>query len=191
MALMMNVESQIGYHTCKLKNGFEYIKANTPFKSGNGSNQWLTQGFYFWTDSDYWAKKWGTPSQRAIGKFKIQLCLRKETLDLVGNVEHQIEFVRLKNVILQGLQKDKRTEITVHQIISKLRTNKQIFPYLAIKAEDNRRVDEINFVDPDISGLKLRVITPQQLCVFEEARPQISLEGFVEPDSFSRNMPTN
>lgn len=44
----------IAFHTCE-KNGQEY---SAPFLS-KSNNQWLTQDYYFWGDSDYFAKKWG------------------------------------------------------------------------------------------------------------------------------------
>lgn len=180
---MQNTKN-VGYHTCKLDNGFEYIRENIPFKSGNGPNQWLTEGYYFWTDSDYWAKRWGRPNSRAIGEFDIELCFQEEVLDLVGNVKHQEEFVRFKNLIIKHIPKHKQHEITVHQIIKKLRQLESAFPYLAIKAEDDRRVEAIHFVDPAINESRINLITPQQMCVFEQARDRIQLVDFVEPPEF-------
>ena len=186
----MEMTAQFGYHTCKLDNGFDYIVENIPFQSGGGTNQWLTQGYYFWTDSPYWAKKWGKPGKRAIGKFSIELCFQSEVFDLVGNVNHQLEFIKLKNLILDKLDEDeKRKNVTVNQILSKLRRTKDVFPYLAIKAQDGKVVEKINFVDPDINSAKLSVVTRQQLCVFEDARARLRLCGFIEPSGFSEKMP--
>ena len=55
----------ICYHTCKNEGGKEFILNNAPFYSDNkpkngkkGKPQWLSEGFYLWTDSDYYAKTW-------------------------------------------------------------------------------------------------------------------------------------
>lgn len=187
----MEMNAHVGYHTCKMENGFDYIVNHIPFRSGDGANQWLTQGYYFWTDSDYWAKKWGNPKSRVIGRFNINLCFKKEVLDLVGNVDHQLEFIALKDIILAKLDKDeKRRSVTVNQILSKLRCSKDIFPYLGVKAQDGRQLENIDFVDRQINKAKLRLVTPQQLCVFEEAKDRIILNGFIEPPVFAERMPT-
>ena len=180
----MAKSNHVGYHTCKIDNGFDYILNNIPFQSGNGPNQWLTEGYYFWTDSDFWAKKWGKIGKRVIGKFDIELCFQDEVLDLVGNVKHQEEFVKLKNLILKNLSKSQQCKITVNQIIKKLRNTNGAFPYLAIKAEDGRKIETINFVDPQINRTKINLITPQQLCVFEQAADRIAFVGFVEPQEY-------
>jgi hypothetical protein len=179
-----------GYHTCKLENGFDYIVENIPFRSGDGANQWLTQGYYFWTDSDYWAKKWGKAGSRAIGQFSLDLCFKKEVLDLVGNVEHQLEFIELKDIILNKLGEDKkRKTVTVNQVLNKLKCYKEIFPYLGVKAQDGRKIENINFVDSQFNKAKLGLITPQQLCVFEEAKDRVALCGFIEPSKYAEKMP--
>lgn len=186
----MEMTAHFGYHTCKLDNGFDYIVENIPFQSGGGPNQWLTQGYYFWTDSVHWAKEWGKPRQRAIGKFSIDLCFQSEVLDLVGNVDHQLEFIKLKEAILGKLNKDeKRKNVTVNQILSKLRRTKDIFPYLAVKAQDGKKIEKINFVDPRFNQAKLSLVTRQQLCVFEEAKARLTLCGFIEPSGFAEKMP--
>lgn len=185
----MNKDLHIGYHTCKLKNGYKFINQNIPFLSGDGPNQWLTQGYYFWTDSDYWAKKWGKEGQRVIGKFSFNLCFNNEVLDLVGNVSHQEELLAFSKEILNGIKDCDKKEITINQIIGKLRTLDEVFPYLAVKAQDERASQKINFVEQSINKLKMGLITPQQICIFDKARSRIQLIGFIEPTAFSEKMP--
>ncbi|MCC2607734.1 hypothetical protein [Planctobacterium marinum] len=179
-----------GYHTCKLDNGFDYIVKCIPFKSHSGKNQWLTQGFYFWTDSDYWAKRWGKEGNRVIGKFRLELCFKSEVLDLVGNVDHQLEFIRLKKLILDKLGSiGKDRDVTVNQVLSKLRQSTDVFPYLAVKAQDNKKIENIRFVDPHINKATMSMLTRQQICVFENARDKITLCGFIEPNDYAKKMP--
>ena len=183
--MVLDIKEQIAYHTCKADNGYHFIVKNIPFISGNGSNQWLTQGYYFWTDSDYWAKKWGKPENRAIGKFKINLCFSSEILDLVGNVEHQLEFQKFAELILQKTKEG--DHLTVNQIVTWLRGKKEIFPYKGIKAEDQTRVVKYKFVSQRNETMSL--VTRQQLCIFEEGREKVKLLGFIEPKSFTSHLP--
>lgn len=185
-----------GYHSCKPKNGYDYVIDNAPFLSGNDKNQWLSQGYYFWTDSDYWAKRWPNPTAaKVITKFKISASVKDEILDLVGNVEHQIHFSELIRKIKDTTNKQDK-HWTVNQIINYLRndTPADIFPYLGIKAEDNRKpVENIPFIDPIFDKKTRRykstptmgLITRQQLCIFQKARDNIRLVDVVFPDDFS------
>ncbi|MEZ8657739.1 hypothetical protein AB6D68_01355 [Vibrio cyclitrophicus] len=180
-----------GFHTCKNKGTYEDIVRKIPFESGDGPNQWLTQGYYFWTDDPYWAKKWG-PKQKVIGEFDIELCPERELLDLVGNVKQQRQFNTLKNTVLKTLTKEQRAAITVHQVISYFRKphREAIFPYAAIKAEDGRCVNKIKFIDPNIPsshGEEMALVTRQQMCVFTKGREKINLCGFEEPKEFADN----
>ncbi|HCT9047091.1 TPA: hypothetical protein OUB92_003124 [Morganella morganii] len=184
-----------GYHSCKPNNGYDYIIDNAPFLSGNGRNQWLSQGYYFWTDSDYWAKRWPSPTaQKVITKFNISVPTKDDILDLVGNVNHQEHFVNLIGMIKKTANtKNKRW--TVNQIINYLRRDvpNDVFPYLGIKAEDNKKaVENIPFIDPVFNSRLgkytspfIGLITRQQLCIFENARDRICLVDVVFPDDFS------
>ncbi|WP_318473288.1 hypothetical protein [Photobacterium leiognathi] len=176
-----------GFHTCKDKGGYEHIVKNIPFKSGSGEDQWLTEGFYFWTDSPYWARKWLGTQNKVIGQFDIELCRETELLDLVGNVEHQLEFVKLKDTVLRHLDFVARKKICVHQVISYFRKRETIFPYSAIKAEDGRRLESIRFIDPKFQARKetMDLVTRQQMCVFEKAKDRIKLTGFDGPPEFT------
>ena len=182
----------VGYHTCKTDGGYERVREVIPFLSGDGKNQWLTQGYYFWPDSPYWAKTWGQPNLRAIGKFNIDLCHESELLDLVGNVCHSEHFQELVGMVMAHLDPKDKNDITINRAIFLLRklqskkNTKGIFPYLAIKAKDKRYDGSMSFIKPKPGSKapKMDLITRQQLCVFEEARPRIFLNGFIEPESF-------
>ncbi|MFM4985050.1 hypothetical protein [Aeromonas veronii] len=185
----MSIETYVAYHTCQLKNGYEYICTNIPFLSRDGPNQWLTRGFYFWTDSAHWAKQWLREGNRVIGQFDLSLCFRTEVLDLVGNVHHQEQFIAMRDVVLNKLPESERHNITVNQIINFLREDDVIFPYLAIKAQDLKATEKIDFIDKGQNNPKISLVNRQQICVFEKARERISLIGFIEPKPFSEKMP--
>ncbi|HHX8294127.1 TPA: hypothetical protein ACVOYL_002246 [Vibrio diabolicus] len=193
----------IGFHTCSLEGGYESIKKDAPFLSGNGEDQWLTQGYYFWTDSPYYASSW-TPKgvkrgsdKKAIGKFSIKLAAgynSQDLLDLVGNVKDQEDFLKLANRFITRLGHEKLSQVTVREVIGELRRINKLgrtegmFPYKGVKAVDNRKHKyEMRFVLPKYHGLKLPLITPQQMCIFEEARDCIEIVGFEHPKEFKDN----
>lgn len=179
-----------GFHACKNEGGYNHIVQNIPFKSGNGKDQWLTEGYYFWTDSDYWAKQWRKrkmkSSQKVIGEFDIKLCHETELLDLVGNVKHQFYLRDLKRELMNTLTKDEQGEITVHQIISYFRQRELVFPFSAIKAQDGQCMEELRFVDPEFGyDETMQLVTRQQMCVFEKAKDKITLTGFSHPSEYT------
>lgn len=159
------------FHVCK-KNGQEH---KAPFLS-KPKHQWLTQGYYFWTDSVYFAKKWGETHYKNRGDdycvMKFNLFFNKEELfDLVGNVKHKIEFM----IIVKRLKKLNtiaQDTLSLQSIIEYLRrlNNENIgaWAYNAIKVEDKRDLDLMDI--PVIKG-KIESIsigpTRQQLCVFK------------------------
>ncbi len=108
----MAIKKILGFHTCSYGT-YEDITPNIPFRStDNDEEQWLSQGYYLWTDSPYYALKWlpreyrfgGSkhgcrPVQRVIGQFDIQLnddASARELLDLVGNTKDQEKFCTYK-----------------------------------------------------------------------------------------------
>lgn len=177
-----------GYHTCKDKGGVQHIRENTPFLS-RADNQWLGQGYYFWTDSDYWAKRWMS-EPKVITKFDIAF-EKSKLFDLVGDVSHQELFQSMCGLFGRGTQYgDAYTEkygeeITVGSVISFLRAqsvgSNDYFPFWAVRAKDKRYVSKIPF---SAVGRKteLFLVEPHQLCVYEEYKPQcIAFERFVHP----------
>ena len=191
---IMTRQNFVGYHTCKDLGGYEHVRKSIPFLSGNGNNQWLTQGYYFWTDSSYWAKKWGQDNNKVIGKFIINLCTENELLDLVGNVAHSEHFEELVHMLEAKLKDSRDCDFTVNQAIGFLRKlngtpqYSGIFPYKAIKAEDNRYDSSMCFIETRKKPTPtLRLKRRQQMCVFADAKEQIKLDGFVEPEAFVTN----
>jgi hypothetical protein len=161
----------IAFHTCK-KNGQEY---DAPFLS-KSNNQWLTQGYYFWTDSDYFAKKWGESHYRNKGddycvmKFNLSF-ERTELLDLVGNVKHKLDFLKVVRSIkkLNTIAQDSLSMKVVIEFLRGLDSeNPGAWAYKAIKVEDKRDLDLVDI--PVIKGADECISlgpTRQQLCVFE------------------------
>ena len=86
------------FHTCKNEGSKDFILERAPFHSNTTKPQWLGQGYYLWTDSDYYAHDWGRQRPRygnyVITKFKLSV---EESLflDLVGSVVDQLYFLDL------------------------------------------------------------------------------------------------
>lgn len=156
------------FHTCK-KNGQEY---RAPFLSKK-DNQWLTQGHYFWTDSDFFAKKWGETHYIRRGRdycvMKFSLTFERERLlDLVGNVDDKIKF---KKLYIRICEKESG-KVSLAEAITFMRNIESnvpgAFPYHAIKVEDKRDLDlqSISFTENSKESIDIGP-TRQQLCVFK------------------------
>lgn len=193
----MSAISIVGYHTCRNEGGYDHIFKNIPFLSRPGSHQWLTQGYYFWTDSPYWAEDWlRNHDNKVIGKFIATFDDKNELFDLVGNVEHQIEFTQLIDVVAEEMGVTNSLSLTVNQVISFFREHskkpefKGFFDYIAIRAADQKSVQSIKFIEPRIKRQgktyfpKLHLVTRQQLCVFENGTNCLKFDGFHCPESF-------
>ncbi|EDN69418.1 hypothetical protein BGP_0809 [Beggiatoa sp. PS] len=190
----MDVVKIKGFHTSSINGGWSFIQKNAPFLSGSGENQWLTQGFYFWTDSDYFAHEWGKKS--IYGDYAITECLleieQPYLLDLVGSVEDQLHFEEMFKKYQSKLNKatGQSTEPTVQAVIEYYRriNTKQngILPYLALKAQDNYKERNIRFTNQRIE--KLPLIMRQQLCLFEEGYHCIKSKRIIYPPTFKEKV---
>ena len=114
----------IAYHTSDLTEPIDDLKDLTPFHSNVNEPQWLGQGYYFWTDDDFYAHLWGClkiKNDEGISQYKYkngyvitQFNISIEPnnlLDLVGNARQQIYFYKLtplstlyNSLILKGLK---------------------------------------------------------------------------------------
>jgi len=185
----------LGYHTCKTEGGWSYVNAEAPFLSGSGKNQWLTQGFYFWTDSDYFAHIWGSCSYNndyAIVECNIEI-KSELILDLVGSVVSQKFFAScLEKYRTKLKQIDPSKEPTVEAVISYWRNKAsihdiQLFPFVAIKAQDEpnkydiKRLSFIGTKETMVIGIQR-----QQICLFESGVECIAGKKVIYPADFKR-----
>jgi hypothetical protein len=179
-----------GFHTCKADGGKEFIKRKAPFLSELNKRQWLTQGYYFWTDIDLYAHEWGRKS--IDGNYVIIRCdieLKKhEFLDLVGSGFDQQYFQKLIAKFHDQLKKNNplAPSPSVNGVISyyrdKAKLDFNLFPYYAIKTEDQCKKRSINFIDNGEEVLFL--VKRQQLCLFEFAKKCIKSSEIVYPEEF-------
>lgn len=187
------LKQHIGYHACSQQGGYDGAVKGIPFFAPESEHrsQWLSPGYYFWTDSPTYAKNWKPQGPgRAIGKFIIELDISnnaEELLDLVGNVAHQEAFCELVEIVIEQLPAKNAQNIMVNEVISYLREDKEGFPYIAIKAMDNRNpkkpsnpMQTVKFAHD--TNLSLPLVTPQQLCLFDRTRA--SLVDFYEPNDY-------
>ncbi|EGQ7873533.1 hypothetical protein ACEWBT_14090 [Vibrio parahaemolyticus] len=187
------LKQHIGFHACSQQGGYEGVVEGIPFFAPESEqrSQWLSPGYYFWTDSPTYAKSWKPQGHgRAIGKFTIELNISdeaEELLDLVGNVAHQEAFCELVEMVIEELPEKNAQNIMVNEVISYLRQDKEVFPFIAIKAMDNRNpknpknpMQTVKFAHD--TNLRLPLVTPQQLCLFDRSRAK--LVDFYEPDHY-------
>ena len=154
---------------------------SVPYHSNPKEDQWLTQGYYFWTDSDFFAHAWGKRSDKYpngyfITKFELEIPCA-ELFDLVGNVRQQLFFDQCIKAYLKvlGIQGSDPKDTPVSKVIDHLRLQvektgkKEIFPYCAVKAADRANVTSHY---PYLAGGSevMQVPTRQQLCLFADAK---------------------
>lgn len=146
------------YHTCNLEGSLNSIFKDSPYKSDSTAYQWLGNGYYFWTDSDFFAHKWGErkdkyPKGYVITEYLVDIP-ENLFLDLVGNVKDQLVFkdqilnyVRRMNLELNG-REDARN-IPISKVLDHLRmlaqNNQDKFKYDAIKAMDYSSVHTYSY----------------------------------------------
>lgn len=171
-----------GYHTCKLSDCLDSLLLNAPFKSTESNEehwQWLGTGYYFWTDSCIYAHRWGSIRYKtayAIVECSIEIDGNRY-LDLVGDVSDQQFFLALieeyekkLTSVLEKKGNASTNNVSVCKVIDHYKS-KDLFPFDAVKASDNRYDRTIPFT-PD-SRETLVLVTRQQLCLFEEATDKI------------------
>ena len=190
----MTIVHILGYHTCKTEGGWSYVKSESPFLSGSGKNQWLTQGYYFWTDSDYFAHQWGECSyENDYAIIKCNIEIESELfLDLVGSVKSQLYFEKCLTKFRDRLRRiDPTKEPTVHAVISYWRNiskqNIDTFPFVAIKAQDSLSKYNTNALSFIGNQEKMIVsIRRQQLCLFECGSKLITRKEVIYPEEFTK-----
>lgn len=180
------------YHTCKTDGGRKYVHSIAPFLSEKNTPkkwQWLTQGYYFWTDSPYYAHIWGQDSYKgdyAIVECEISIdkCL---LLDLVGNTKDCEYFNKLLAAYQKKLESTGSKQVaTVSGVIEHFRqaaskSDGKIFPYQAIKAFDipNKRYSCGRIKFTETSNETMVIIPRLQLCLFESAKDLIGDKNIV------------
>lgn len=178
----------LGYHTCSKDNGLKHVEGHAPFHSKTGEPQWLSPGYYFWTDNTYFAYKWGKlPKYK--GQYAIVECLieldSSVLLDLVGNVDDQLKFKELSRNFYERFMKIGRPDLakkaTIGGIIEFYRRqkNKEMFPFIAIKAQDRYDGGSMKFTSKSKEVMPL--LTRQQLCLFEDGRICITKRSIIFP----------
>lgn len=185
----------VGFHNCLLQGSYDDIREGVPFLSGSGPNQWLTRGYYFWTDDPHWAHQWNPRRASVISEFTITFQSKDELLDLVGNASDIREFEQMRQRVAEKLTPMSAKHITVNQVITYFRELEEtaeyngIFPYAAVKAQDSTTASSLvslNFIDryDGGHGEKMVSFTRQQMCVYEHARDKIEFQKFIAPAEF-------
>ncbi|WP_272682553.1 hypothetical protein [Providencia sp. PROV124] len=171
------------FHTCATTHGRKFVSENAPFLSrANGPTkwQWLSQGYYFWPDEDYFAHIWGRDAYKddyAIIKCEINLSANV-VLNLASNITHSLYFKNLIELYIKKIKEvDPDAKPTVSTVIEHFRLeaqkNKDIFPFEAIQAADcSSDAPKIQFT-PNCSNYMI-TIPRLQLCLFQSSHSAIT-----------------
>lgn len=196
-----------GYHACSREGGYETVRKCIPFLSEDGPDQWLTQGYYFWYNSARYAETWipseyrkggskyGQQVERAIGLFQVSIP-KDKFWDLVGEPKHQDEFSVFAKRVLNKYKRAGKSvvEVSTNEVITEMRLMsaesryENVFPYVAIKAVDERKSAE-RYKFSSVKGSagnthSMAIGNAQQVCVFQSARDSFQLTSFHSPYEF-------
>lgn len=157
------------FHSCEAVGDCDTL--DVPFLSKK-DNQWLSQGYYFWTDSPFYAMKWRR-GKRYVYQFKYVI-EKDNVLDLVGSVSDQLAFIedyletfKILTKTVKGLNKYQHQDMPIGVIIEVLRKFNE-FSYHAIKAYDITPTSAKEF--PFLEGKREKTFIPtrQQLVIFKD-----------------------
>ncbi|QUE76222.1 hypothetical protein [Stutzerimonas stutzeri] len=187
----MNYEV-LGYHSCRAQGSKDELKEKVPFLS-RPHNQWLGQGYYFWTDSDHWARRWRKDEENVVSEFNISIH-RENLLDLVGSVNDQILFAN----IIKRFSSRFGNKLCVSSVVSWLLEEREkpgsemIFRYWAIKAKDVAKgTSAVPFVrsrkqTSEARGFEELLLGERhQMCVYPAYKDEtVTFRRFVYPKHF-------
>lgn len=185
----------VGFHTCREQGTKEELLAKVPFLS-RSSDQWLGQGYYFWTELDIWAKDWLGDADKVISQYRLALP-RDNMLDLVGSLEDQYEFSLIVDQFKKGkLGRAYRERFddafNISSLIMWLREEnvnkiKGIFPYWAVRAKDAAGKRRVPYRKRRPEELLL--VERHQMCVYAEYKDKvIEFEKFTYPEHFTDDL---
>jgi len=164
-----------GYQTLEDKDNIDEVELDGPFPCRH-KGAWLGFGCYLWDTRLDWAIEWGNFAYTNRRKdFIIGMTwidISKECFDLVGNVQHQLDFQEVINVILESKKIKRQEEAIVANVIEFMK-NQGIFNYKSIRAADMRSVKKYYFrIDKKTDQPKEYMMINQrvQICVIEKKR---------------------
>jgi hypothetical protein len=186
----------IGFHTCQHRGTKEELRGKVPFLSRR-ENQWLGQGYYFWTELDVWAHDWLGEAEKVISEYSLSVP-RDQLLDLVGSLADQSDFAiiidrfKKKGRLRQHYVKRFGNDFNVASIVMWLREEKdlgfgEIFPYWAVRAKDSAQKRRVPYRKGRPEELFL--IERHQMCVYAEHKAAVvKFKRFTHPEHFMEDM---
>jgi len=181
------------------------IEENPKIDKDKEIHQWLTDGYYFWLNSDRYANWWGDDilkSDYLITRYDISLD-REDVYDLIENPDDEDDFFFLLETYLEKYEacrhkgiSEQLPEPTVSTVLHFFRKkHPDMFPYLAVTITDNwiakpvikyisehkcLRMTPKSFSNSD----KYRPMGRPQICVFKEAVSSISASLPIYPRDY-------
>lgn len=158
------------YHSCDFRenDSIDSLKDKIPFLSRK-ENQWLTQGYYFWTSFKD-AQEWDVGNKRK-AVFSLQSIFTDDSYlyDLVGNSLHKEHFKEIASMLETELFQGQK-EITVAGVIGYLREKPDaIFKNVAVKAT-HKCTRKFRFIYPKKRRERLLLPEKDQICIFENTK---------------------
>jgi len=128
----------VAYQTLEDRDNIDQIEAEGPYICRRHGS-WLGLGYYLWDTKYEWSYEWGVNSYERNGKgFVIAECrldLSKDCFDLVGSVQHQMDFLEIIQQMIISKRIKNEKEAIVPNLIQFMKT-KGVFNFKSIRAND-------------------------------------------------------
>ena len=129
----------IGYHTLEDRGNPQQILESGPKQCFNKS-AWLGYGYYFWDTEIKWAHSWLKGDYMI---FKANIEINEKTFDLLGNVQHTIDFGKHYKDLNQILKRLNKPNATVAQVIDYMKRKTDFSKnYNSIRAYDEPKNEQ-------------------------------------------------
>ncbi|MDC5466465.1 hypothetical protein NRA61_12940 [Acinetobacter baumannii] len=171
------------------------VEDNPRIDKDDEVHQWLTDGYYFWLNSERYATWWGESilqSDYLITRYDISLD-REDVYDLIENPDDEDDFFFLIEAYLEKYEESKRKGLSDHLPVPTVSTvlhffrkkHPEMFPYLAVTITDNWVAEPVFKYITEHKYLKMtptstsksdnyRPMGRPQICIFKEAVNHIS-----------------
>ncbi len=188
-----------GYHTVEDRGNPDYIEMEAPFLCER-DDAWLGHGYYFWDTNITWAHEWGNGNMNRVrnpwldGYVICKAAIENAPeimFDLVGNVEHQLEFEAMIE-LLEADESYHRERPVVAEILQFM-NDQGFFTYKSVRAADYppKKIVEVDF-RPSKGGQAPQrppfMIIGQrfQVCLFEKSAVTLRDFSIIFPSNYQK-----
>ena len=170
----------VGYHTLEDRENPEEILKSGPKKCFN-KTAWLGYGYYFWDTEIMWAHSWLKDRDYMI--FKADIEINENTFDLLGNVQHTIDFEKYYKDLNEILKRLKKPNATVPQVIDYMKRSTDFSKnYNSIRAYDEPKNKQYYYRAS--GGESFYLNKRVQICLIDKTNLSLQTFSIVYPEKY-------